>query len=279
MVLDTAKGLETLRVDQYMRNREGELISSAEDGTRCVVKDWYADRECNLKDMQEILSAVRQIAVLHKRFRGIEAREEWNLKSMISPPLYEAMARHNRELKKARMYIRNKRQKNEFELCVIGNFDGFFEQAAEAQRGMEELFAAKEPEIRADYHVCHGELNQHHILIGPAYVAVTEFNKMHLGLQVEDLYYFMRKVMEKHDWNRKLGASMLNAYERVLPMNGIEKKCLYYLFLYPEKYWKQINFYYNANKAWIPMRSADKVRGLEEQQKNRELFLNEIFPA
>ena len=32
-------------VDRYVRNREGELLSSADDGTRWIVKDWYADKE------------------------------------------------------------------------------------------------------------------------------------------------------------------------------------------------------------------------------------------
>ena len=54
-------------------------------------------------------------------------------------------------------------------------------------------------------------------------------------------------------------------------------RCLYYMFLYPEKYWKQINFYYNANKAWIPARNIEKLRSLEEQQPVRNRFLEQIF--
>ena len=131
-VLKTVEECESLQVDQYMRNREGELISLAEDGTRFIVKDWFSDRECDIRDTREILSAIRQIAVLHKLLRNIPAQEEWNLKSMISPPLYSAMERHNRELKKARAFIRGKQRKNEFELCVIGNFSMFYEQAVEA---------------------------------------------------------------------------------------------------------------------------------------------------
>ncbi len=46
------------------------------------------------------------------------------------------------------------------------------------------------------YAVCHGEPDYHHILIGNGYTAVTEFNQMHLGVQMEDLYYFLRKIME-----------------------------------------------------------------------------------
>ena len=114
------------------------------------------------------------------------------------------------------------------------------------------------------------------MLMGGGYTAIIEYNRMHLGIQISDLYRFMRKVMEKHGWNLDLGLSMLDSYERVLPMEPKERGCLYYLFLYPEKYWKQLNFYYNANKAWIPARNTDKLRGLEEQQQARNSFLKRL---
>ena len=49
-VLQSLDGMETLKADQYVRNSEGELLSTAEDGTRYIVKEWFADRECDLKD-------------------------------------------------------------------------------------------------------------------------------------------------------------------------------------------------------------------------------------
>ena len=82
--------------------------------------------------------------------------------------------------------------------------------------------------------------------------------------------------MEKHDWNERLGRQVMESYERVLPVSEVERQGLYYLFLYPEKYWKQLNFYYNAGKAWIPVRSIEKLQKLEEQQTARNLFLEAI---
>ena len=49
---------------------------------------------------------------------------------------------------------------------------------------------------------------------------------------------------------------------------------MYIRFLYPEKYWKQINFYYNSNKAWIPARNTEKLKILEEQEPERKKFLD-----
>ena len=82
--------------------------------------------------------------------------------------------------------------------------------------------------------------------------------------------------MEKHGWNAGLGLSRLESYGRGLPMERKERACLYYLFLYPEKYWKQLNFYYNSNKAWIPVRNIDKLRVLEAQQPARNAFLKHL---
>jgi hypothetical protein len=99
---------------------------------------------------------------------------------------------------------------------------------------------------------------------------------MHLGDQMRDLYHFMRKVMEKHGWSQSLGQEMLSAYDRVMPLTSRDRESLYYLFLYPEKYWKQINFYMNANKAWIPDRNMEKLKNLAGQNAERNRFLSVI---
>ena len=283
------------------------------DGTRYILKDWFLDRECNIKDGYEIRQALSRLAMLHSQLRKIEFKEEWNMGSILSGPLEEELERHNREMQRARNYIRSKRKKTEFELCVIGSYQMFYDQALEAVQGIRELWpgadelpsegtaqnntgkylklgpyqedqdaleaAEVQPPVKKDrkpLYLCHGDLDQHHVLMGGSYTAIIEYNRMHLGIQISDLYRFMRKVMEKHGWNLDLGLSMLDSYERVLPMEPKERGCLYYLFLYPEKYWKQLNFYYNANKAWIPARNTDKLRGLEEQQQARNSFLKRL---
>ena len=268
-VLCQLQGFTGLKTDQYIRNREGSLVSTSEDGTRFVLKDWYGDRECSLKDGKEVCEALSSIARLHERLRKIEVLKEWNMGSILPRLAVEDMERHNRELKRARGFIRGKRKKSDFELCVMKSFNAFFEQASEAAQGIAGLWkSGEEPRL-----LCHGDLDQHHVLMGSGYVAVIEYNRMHLGLQMEDLYRFMRKAMEKHGWSLSLGMDMLNAYEKVLPLGEKERKCLYYLFLYPEKYCKQINYYLNANKAWIPARNMDKIIGLEAQEESRIGFL------
>ena len=56
--------------------------------------------------------------------------------SILSGPLEEELERHNREMQRARNYIRSKRKKTEFELCVIGSYQMFYDQALEAVQGI-----------------------------------------------------------------------------------------------------------------------------------------------
>lgn len=271
-VLEQVQKSGCLSVDRYVKNQEEGLVSSAEDGTRFIVKEWYADKECDLKNRQEIMTAVTELAKLHKILRNIEFKEEWNLGSILAQAPHLDMERHSKELRRARNFIRSKRHKTDFELCVISSFPLFYAQAEQARVGLNELWKTEEIPL----FLCHGDLDQHHILMKNPGTAIIEYNKMHLGIQMTDLYRFMRKVMEKHDWNMNLGLDMLAAYDQKQPITQVERSCLYYLFLYPEKYWKQINFYFNANKAWIPDRNIEKLKNLEAQQESRERFLEGI---
>lgn len=260
-------------VDDYIQTAEGELISLAEDGTRYTLKHWYTGRECNLKDRREICQVTGKIAVLHQIMQKIPVREEWNLGSILVESAEAEMMRHNQELKRARNFMKNKRKKTEFERCALRNFSIFFAQADKALEGMERLSGNKGG---TSVFLCHGDLDQHHILIEDTRTAVIEYHKMHLGNQMTDLYHFMRKVMEKYDWNQNLGMEMLEAYDKVLPLKRRDRDSLYFLFLYPEKFWKQINFYMNSNKVWIPARNLDKLKGLEAQTEQRNRFLSII---
>ena len=232
------------------------------------MKEWFTDRECSLKDHKEVLLAVRQIARLHKCLAKIPRSEEWSLGSIHGESLEQEMKRHNREMTRTRNYIKQKKKKTDFERCVMETFPAFFECAQEAEAGMAAL-KEKEHEDR----LCHGNMDHHHILMGEGYTAVIEFHKMHLGDQMEDLYHFVRKTMEKHNWDIRLGQEMFAAYDRIMPLSMEKIESLYYLFLYPEKYWKQLNFYYNSKKAWFPARNMEKIRILMEQAENQKNFL------
>lgn len=128
----------------------------------------------------------------------------------------------------------------------------------------------------------HGEYNYHNILIQreeyhPGSVAVTNFEKFKRDVQVEDLYYFLRKVMEKHGWKERLGDNILNAYSAIKPLTKEETEYIKLRLIYPEKFWKIASSYYHSNKAWISVKSIEKLQAAIRQTKEKEKFLEQVF--
>ena len=102
LVLSRVEEDGQIPVDQYIKTKEDSLIALGADGTRYVLKEWFTDRECSLKDHKEVLLAVRQIARLHKCLAKIPRSEEWSLGSIHGESLEQEMKRHNREMTRTR---------------------------------------------------------------------------------------------------------------------------------------------------------------------------------
>lgn len=272
--------LEALRRQGYpfadivMENKEGRLLSYDRDENAYILKDWYEGRECDTRNMTDIEQAVSNLAYLHKMLimPPQEAKENGGFH------LGQELQRHNRELRKVYSFMRKRQQKNEFEVLFLNYFSMFYEQAMEAARWLED---SDYEELRTDCFekgcLCHGNYNQHNIyFIGRKQVFTGNFDRCRYDVQLSDLYQFMRKIMEKQDWEMGVGHRILDVYNREKGISERERNYMYARLFYPEKFWKLANQYYNRNKAWIPWKSAGKLETLIKQQNKRNSFLKSL---
>lgn len=94
--------------------------------------------------------------------------------------------------------ICRQKEENEFEKLLLASAGPYLEQG---ERAAAEMKASSYEKLRqrADEEgaVCHGEFSQHNILLenGRGETAVN-FDKWNFDLQVADLGYFMRKILE-----------------------------------------------------------------------------------
>ena len=259
------------QVDMIVENAEGKLVSLDKDETAYVVKDWFDGRECDTKNEEDILSATRNLAQIHLLMRMPEAEiEEQN----IGVSLEEEYQRRNREIKKVYGFMRKRQRKNAFESCFLNHYPMFFEQALASAGSLEysayKEMRAHELQIGA---LCHGDYNQHHMLNTKKGMATTNFAKCRYDVQIGDLYQFLRKILEKQNWNPRLGLAILEEYDRICTLDKQKNENLRIRLAYPEKFWKLANHYYNHNKAWIPGKNVEKLKMMAEQQQKREAFL------
>ena len=82
--------------------------------------------------------------------------------------------------------------------------------------------------------------------------------------------------MEKNNWDLKIGYGMITEYDRIKPIKERDLSLLHALFLFPEKYWKILNGYYNSNKAWIPEKNTEKLINVINQNVERRTFIDTL---
>lgn len=264
-------------VDCIVRTKEDKTLARDVDGTAYIVRDWYDGRECDTKSREDILRAIRQLADIHSILRTFPDRIPEYLQIQDDSLLLEN-ERHTRELKKVRNYIFARKKKNDFEMEFLRSFDLFYQEALNVVVLQKQIIEqdGSVQEIRDIYGICHGDYNQHNVLFLRQGMAVLNFEKASYDVQAADLGNFMRKILEKHNWNMGLGMDMLKAYNNVRKLNHQEMAQLYIRLAYPEKFWKIANHYFNTSKAWVCGRNLEKLEKFILQNESRENFLNLI---
>ena len=278
------------KVDKALANKQGELLTRDGSGNIWLMKRWFAGRECDLKDAKQVCRAMSHLAMLHlwmsEQQEDIRTQQTENAEELASSgretdlggeelqaaevtaftPI-DFFGRRNRELKRVHTYIRKKRRKNEMELALLDAFAHYYEQGCEA----EQLETAEH-----NYDYLQREAAEQGKLMHGREVVTSNFENAKVGIQIMDLYGFLRKTMEKNGWKQDLGRRMIASYEEKRSLSEEERHLLYTLLLYPEKYWKQCNFYYNGKKSWMSSKSYEKLLRIRGQEEGRIQFLEMI---
>lgn len=270
-----------LYIDQIICNQDGEYMTKDIDEESYIVSDWFSGRECNTRDAKDVLKAIVHLADMHLKMRGMSIlNDEMHLLEMdeiCKRNLMEEMCRRLREFRMIRNYICRKKQKNEFDRKFLKIYEQYLEEGNRAVKilydmGYETLFS----DTCQNIDLCHGDFHQHNLIMQRDGIALVRFDHMHIGVQVSDLYVFMRKILEKNHWNIGLGMAMLDAYKRIVPMDYKEMRCLYALLVFPEKLWKITNRYSNTRKSWMSAQNMAKLDKWIREEDERASFLKHL---
>lgn len=269
-----------MNTDYFLQNTQEGLVSRDKDQTAFTLQHWYEGRECDTKSRDDIIKSVRTLARLHILMK-MEPVEEYRERS-----LRDEYLRHNQELRKIRKFIRKRGASSAFEKDYLASAEWFLQRAQYAVELLEETqYDSLREQAWRDGQVCHGEYNQHNVLMLKGEnesTAVTNFGHWNFDIQMADLYRFMRKILEKYNWNLNLAQEMLREYNRIRPIAEAEWQNLRVRFIYPEKYWKLANYYYSHKKVWISEKNVEKLQNLIRQRENWKDFGEkcfEVYPA
>lgn len=258
------------RTDQVVKNKEDSYVTELDTGEKVVIYQWFSGEECDLRLSSDLALAGENLACLHHALEEVCIFEEND--SLREMNLLGKIGKHTLELKRIHSYMKKKRQRTEFEIQAICCFDRFYEKAVEATGRLEHCaYYEKISALGGKY--CHGDYNYHNLIREKDGMATVGFEKAGRGIPLLDLVYLMRKALEKNGWDRKKGVQIMENYAKVIPLGEEEQEFIYIMLLFPEKYWKLMNGYFNHKKSWFSEQSLHKLRSLGEMEQGREQFL------
>ncbi len=258
--------------EELIRDGEGNLLVTDEEEHTYLLKTCALGKECDTQNAGDVTAAAGKLASFHKALKTCSQGEEQNFKNpehMFS----NEMARHNRELRYVRNYVMKRKKKNAFEELFSGSFRRFYDQAEMVEEAYERF---GETNRGGGCSLCHGDYNQHNVLMSQQGPVIINLEQMRWDEPVSDLAKFMRKVLEKNHWDRRLGFAMLSSYEKERPLEEDERYGLYLRIAYPVRFWNIANHYYNSKKAWVSGRDIDKLEKLLQEEERRQMFLGQL---
>lgn len=258
--------------DYIIMNNENGYVTKDSMQNSFIVKRWYDAAECHFSDKESMCNAASLLGKFHRITSG-----KIDIKDIVPDnSLIENYKRYNIELKRARNFIRGKRHKSDFELRLMSEFDSFYNKCEETVKLLDESnYKSMYEEAITKGEIIHGEFNHHNVMKNKkdGRDIIVNFDFAGVNLKVVDVYYFLRKIMEKNNWDINLGVLLLENYEKENTISKDERKLLEILIMYPEKFRKIVNHYYNANKAWTHGKNMEKLILVHKQMELRENFV------
>lgn len=256
--------------DLLIPNQEGELYSRDRAGTVYILRNWYKARECDTHSRADIRRGIETLAQIHSLVK-IPCQQQY-----APPSLYDECLRHNREMKRASVYLRRKKNRNAFEEKLDRQMPLIIRQGEDALCRMKEW---KERSLtpQSEMSVCHGDYTQHNVQFFGNHVFLTGFGSWSFDRTTADLYQFMRKILEKNDWNCQLGQQMFSWYVQIRPLDGEDILDLMLRLSYPWKSWKLVNYYMQSSKTIPPRKNMEKMDKILRQQENWQSFVKTLF--
>ncbi len=266
--------MEFENIDRCVMNTQEELVTYDRYGNPFVMRRFFEGKECNYQSIDDILLAVENLAKLH-----IACRQVFNVtEGDVHIRSCGDFRKRNTELKRVRNFIGRQSPKKSFEDMYVRTYDYFFEQAVQCEK---KLSNDMNEEMKSHLGYCHGMYNQHSVLIwqgddGNNHVATINFDKFYVGNQLNDLYHFSRKMVEKNNYSFDVLCRILRKYGEICPLSETDIEYIYNLYCYPEKFYKLSNQYINGPKNWISPKMSEKLEKMIQDESDKKRLLNMI---
>ena len=255
------------KTDQYILNKDGYFLTFDRYYETFTLRKTFSGTECDIHSLKDIKAAAKNLASFHNHCLDISFSSE-NLKKYTS--ISKQYEQKYTELKRIERYIKKRKNKGIFEYM-------FLEQTKDFWLQMDASIDILHKTIPSRRGWCHGCYNPHNIIMMPDLPATIHFEQFYYGYPILDVYDFLKKTLEKNNYNFTFCETFLSNYDQFVPLSKDDLLCLYGLFLFPEKFFTISDQYMAHKKHWISPRYIEKLEEFIHSKKLRAIFLEKYI--
>jgi spore coat protein I len=124
--------------------------------------------------------------------------------------------------------------------------------------------------------ISHHDFNHHNIYVKGSEMNVVNFEYCCYDIKAYDLVNLIRRKMRKCNWNIAEAVNILNEYTKIEPIEDSELEVMKIMLMFPQKFWRVINKYYNSRRSWSEKSYLTRLQEVLDERPYLEAFLEEF---
>lgn len=257
------------RVTRFHLTTEGEP-SYRYEGVLYTLEDVMPTEVLSEDNEAAFIRGAETLGQMHRAAKGLQSEAaRWDRERL--PKLY---ARRQGEMAKIRRRNDKRGNYDAIGLLLLRHYETFMAQAGEAASLLEKGgYPEAVDRAATEGAFCHNAYKGEALrLHEKGQIFVGSFDKCSSELPLSDLAYYLRRYWKKTDGNAKGVMKMLEMYGRHMPLSENDLTLLQGMLLYPEKFLRLVNEYYNKRRACVSPAMGERLAAAALEEKNGRIL-------
>ncbi len=260
-------------LDTYSESIDGKPYMEI-DNQYYVMTPFIDGRECEFGDDTDAIRASVALALMHNSCKGFKPREGLSIPSDLGK-LPESLGKRYDEI--LRMRRKAERERGAFDYIYLDCVDKFLDLAEKSLtilNGLEYPRLIKKTLIEGGF--CHHDYSYQNILIVGPQTYITGFECCSDEIRIYDVVNLLRRKMRKCSWNMQKASLLLDAYIEISPISSDEITIMKAMLLFPQKFWRVANRYYNSRRSWAQKNFTSMLEEVIAEYHEHIRFMNQF---
>lgn len=280
------RALKSFFIIEHLNNKGFHNTLSfypAKDGTIFIrnkkstyyMTHWIEGRESSFNNLEDVLKSAEFMAEFHIAAKGIASAEHFKIRSNYAKTPKDLQLKI-KDMEKIKKLLDIKLEKDSFDEVYGENLESVI---AEAKKIVDCLKATDMEEylrtMEEEKYICHDSFYYQNILVGNNdELYIIDLESCLFDIPMIDLGSYIRRMLtkSKYAWDFDLCRKIIESYEKKRKLSQLELQLLYFIIIFPHKFWRLGKKRYIKVKNWSNERYKRKLRKLLELNKYKNEF-------